>query len=176
MNYVHIASVALVGLALAGCNILQSKEEQCLQSGRLDMKDPDSLKVVQNLGDRGQASLQGVDGFWLRYSATNSYGGRLSSNMACEKLKGKWVRSERMEQIALENSQSQNLLTELRATTAKLNKSTADYRSCKTSACRAGMADEAGIPDPTGERAIREAKKEADSSAKTAVYDGTGPL
>lgn len=80
-------------VALPGCNLIQSKEEACLQSFRLELKDPDSAKVVQNLGQRGGVAPTDVEFFWLRYKATNSFGAYISTDVACEKEDGKWIRA-----------------------------------------------------------------------------------
>ena len=176
MNSFRVGLVALFWISLAGCSLVQSKEEQCLQSSRLEFKDPDSVKVVQNLGDRGQEMLATIGGFWLRYSATNTYGGRISSNMACEKLEGKWVRSERMEKFALMAATTAITLAGVNAESTKLEKRIADRRECKTRECIAAIAAEAGIPDPSGDRAFQRIAKDADTGARLTVFEGTGPL
>ena len=172
MNYFRIICVSLVGLALAGCNMLQSKEEQCLQSARLDMKDPDSLKVVQNLGDRGQESMRSVGGFWLRYSANNSYGARISSNMACMRQEGNWVRSDSLEQVAILRLQMEHDSEQMK-TALKLAKLTNKLRACKAKTdCEAAFAEAAIVDRNT----TQETRKDGDKSAKTVVFEETGPL
>lgn len=175
MSYIRIVSAALLALALVACNLLQSKEEQCLQSGRLSMKDPDSGKVVENLGGRGDAFTQSAGGFWLRYSATNSYGGRVAGNMACENSKGKWVRSENLERMALAAARVQIGLLGLKALNAKSQKLIDDLKTCKPREC-AALRAKIDTSDATGDRAIQEVHREADKLANTAVYEDTGPL
>ena len=95
----QVLLAVLVGVA--ACGSKSTPEEECLQSDRLSFKDPDSLKLVANLGDRG-ASPNGKGSFWLRYSATNSYGARTSANMACSlSVDGHWSRSESLESTAV---------------------------------------------------------------------------
>jgi hypothetical protein len=166
---------AVLVFLLVGCNLLQSKEDACLQSARLEMKDPDSAKVIQNLGDRGQAWM-GKEGFWLRYSATNSYGGRVSSNMACEKVDGKWTRSANMERKAILHETNKAYLERLQADTARLNQRIEARRACKTAECRAEINANAGPPDPTGERTLALADAAAGEKAKAVVFEETGPL
>ena len=64
-------------LILAGCSF-QSPGEECLTSCRKDLKDPDSGKVVS------------FDAPTLRYSATNTYGGRLTKETTCVKTGKGW--------------------------------------------------------------------------------------
>ena len=82
--------IALVTLALmAGC--AKSPGEQCLDSFRGDLKDPESGKVI---------SFQ--DGT-LVYTATNSYGARIQGKALCEEKvgeKGKWIRNRTGEYLA----------------------------------------------------------------------------
>lgn len=69
----------------------QTREEQCIESAKHSFKDPDSLKIVKNLGSRGQ-SVDNDNFFWLRFTGTNSYGGRIAANMACKKEGEIWIR------------------------------------------------------------------------------------
>lgn len=58
-----------------------SPEQVCLDSLRLELKDPDSAAVVANLGNRGLELKDGA--FFLRYKAKNSYGAYISSTTYC---------------------------------------------------------------------------------------------
>lgn len=81
-----------VFIIFASCHVLaQTKEEQCIESAKHSFKDPDSLKIVKNLGSRGQ-SVDNDNFFWLRFTGTNSYGGRIAANMACKKEGEIWIR------------------------------------------------------------------------------------
>lgn len=83
---------------------LLSKEEECLESTKMSFKDPESVRVLKNLGNRGQTDMNN-ESFWLRYSATNSYGGRISANIACTKAAGGWVRDEIWEKASISKIQ-----------------------------------------------------------------------
>ncbi len=73
-----LASVALA-LGLGGC--AKSPGEQCLDSFRLKLKDPDSGKVI----DFKEKTLA--------YTATNSYGARIQKKALCKQgLDGSWYR------------------------------------------------------------------------------------
>lgn len=98
MKLVRILIWLVTSALLTACNLLQSKEEQCLQSIRLQLNDPDSAKLVQNLGDRGEVDMAVV---WIRYSATNAFGARVSTNMACVMSGGKWVRGDTVEMLSV---------------------------------------------------------------------------
>ncbi len=100
-------SVIILCAILSGCNsseaphFLQSKEMQCLQSEALNFKDPTSLKVVKNLGDRrGAIEPADTDKFWLFYAAKNGYGAYGTQSMACEKTSQGWIRSNNEETLA----------------------------------------------------------------------------
>ena len=71
-------------------------EQQCLNSERLNFKDPDVL-FVANLGSRGLSEKQGQ--YWVRYKAKNSYGAYLQGNMLCEKdpTTGEWKKAKTAE-------------------------------------------------------------------------------
>ena len=81
-------TIAIIFLALAGCKVAPG--EECLDSFRSTLKDPESGKV-----------LSFVDPV-LTYTATNSYGARTQGKALCEKVgDGKWDRRYRKEQIAV---------------------------------------------------------------------------
>lgn len=86
-----LCSLALI-LFLTGC--WPSSERQCLDSVVLGFKDPDSAKVIKNLGKRGMSNM---NFFWLRYAAKNSYGAYVSQNMACHRVGDKWTRATDVE-------------------------------------------------------------------------------
>ena len=68
-------------------------EQQCLNSERMNFKDPDVL-FVANLSSRGMPEKQGQ--YWVRYKAKNSYGAYLQGNMLCEKdpTTGEWKKAK----------------------------------------------------------------------------------
>lgn len=103
---------------LSGCDDVKAKlhlmpnqdEQECLNSERLNFKDPDVL-FVANLGDRGLGVKP--DQYWVRYKAKNSYGAYVQGNMACKKniSTGKW-----------EKDQMQTILVEMQVTDALMKR------------------------------------------------------
>jgi hypothetical protein len=89
--------VAFSSLTLSGCDGIREKlhllpnqdEQECLNSEKLNFKDPEVL-FVANLGDRGWKL--NPNSYWVRYKAKNSYGAYLQGNMLCKKVNEKWVR------------------------------------------------------------------------------------
>ncbi|MDQ1817463.1 hypothetical protein RBA41_29575 [Massilia sp. CCM 9210] len=89
----------VIFFSAAGCDEIRTKmhmmpnqdEQECLNSERLNFKDPDVL-FVANLGDRGWKKLK-PNTYWVRYKAKNSYGAYMQGNMLCEKVNGKWRRA-----------------------------------------------------------------------------------
>jgi len=77
---VKLPLLVACALVLVGCQ--KSPGEQCLDSFRANLKDPDSGKV-----------LSFEDGT-LRYTATNSYGARTQGKALCKEYNGKWFRDE----------------------------------------------------------------------------------
>lgn len=73
---------------------------QCLNSFKEKLKDPESGKVIS------------FENFTLTYTATNSYGARIQGKALCKKLAEKWTRDTAAEQIKI-----------LNLTTDKLSKS-----------------------------------------------------
>jgi hypothetical protein len=71
-----------VPIFLIGCAEKESPGEECLASLRMDLKDPDSGKVVSF----ESGAIFGI----LKYTATNSYGGRIQNTAYCELVNGKW--------------------------------------------------------------------------------------
>ena len=115
--------------------MIQSKEESCLQSSRLEFKDPDSLAVVQNLGARGRTDKTDENVFWLRYKAKNSYGAFVSGNMACVLDAGKWRRdtvTELFTRLHIENKlYGEHLDVQITAIKSR----SAETSRCKTFSC-----------------------------------------
>lgn len=130
-----LACACACAVATTGCSLFESKEEQCLQSDRLAFKDPDSLKVVEILGNRGQRNLENDDSFWLRYSATNSYGARESANMVCTKKEGKWIRDTSIERDAERTAYTVLLTAALRTRADTLNQMTEALSACTDDRC-----------------------------------------
>lgn len=72
-------------LALAGC--AKSAGEQCLDSFRSSLKDPDSGRVI------------GFTDGTLTYTATNSYGARIQAKAICAKSDNQWSRDRIKEEL-----------------------------------------------------------------------------
>lgn len=72
-----VLPVALV--ALQGCRGVEPGQ-QCLDSFRDSLKDPESGKVISFVAPK------------LVYTATNSYGARTKGNALCMEIGGKWRR------------------------------------------------------------------------------------
>ena len=101
MARLHYLTLA-IALTACGPNAFRTPEEACLNSDALGFKDPTSLKVVANLGDRKfRNKPQPVEAFWIRYAAKNSYGAYTSANMACRKTDSGWVRDKSLEEEAI---------------------------------------------------------------------------
>lgn len=171
MNLPVVLLTLSLAFALSGCNLLQSKEEQCLQSSRMQFKDPDSGKVIQNLGDRGHEQTKVNKGFWIRYSATNSYGARVSSNMACEEARGAWVRAEDLENNAVTHAGLKLSLDAVNALNAKIQGNIDARKACKTAQCRAELGAVLGTGDPDGSIALRKTEDESFKEARRLVFD-----
>ncbi len=73
----------LLCLALTACS--KDPAEQCLDSFKNTLKDPDSGRVISFENGR------------LQYSATNSYGARVQGNAICQQNDSGWTR-DRMEE------------------------------------------------------------------------------
>lgn len=104
MKIRDIVALAVVAYLLCGCDEVRTRlhmmpnqdEQECLNSERLNFKDPDVL-FVANLGDRGWKLEPKT--YWVRYKAKNSYGAYLQGNMLCKQSGGKWVRDTSNELI-----------------------------------------------------------------------------
>jgi len=79
--------------------------------------------------------VAGEEFFWLRYKAKNSYGAFMSSNMACAKKDGKWVRDTSREVRAMSAIQ----LRHVKESTNELKRSTAALQACKTDSCKSAV-------------------------------------
>lgn len=90
-----------IPLFLAGC-LTKSPGEQCLDSFRMDLKDPDSGKVISFT----ESSLTDSK---LTYSATNTYGARIQKNALCAIVNGKWERARDLERITAYNLSTEKL-------------------------------------------------------------------
>lgn len=165
----------VVALSMTGCNLVRSPEEQCLQSSRLQFKDPDSGKVIANLGDRSHSKTKLDGGFWLRYSATNSYGARVSSNMVCEKGPDGWARSLASEAITLTMAGVALTTRRFEASNVKLAAELEEMKACKTQACRRSFPQSDPL-DPDGSRARDRMQRDAEAEAKRLIFDEVGSL
>lgn len=160
--YAVSAAIALTA-ALAGCDTFQSKEQACLESVRLNFKDPDSLMLVKNLGRRGQTAKEGDTVFWLRHKAKNSYGAYTSENMACHKsLAGKWERATIDETIAVQIAYGKLLDENI--------KGWRELRAWQDN-CKTGMCNGTHEP-PKPAEGIEQLK----DMAKKVVYEGLADL
>lgn len=73
----------LAAVALVGCQ--KSPGEQCLDSFRAGLKDPESGKVLS------------FENGTLRYTATNSYGARTQGKALCKESNNTWARDQQGE-------------------------------------------------------------------------------
>ena len=102
----------IVSLTATGCERpaaalaapVLSRAEQCLNSFKLQLKDPDSAAVVADLGLRDFKGYEFTEGFFVRYKAKNSFGAYVSSNALCEKRISGYERSEIGEDIVLKHT------------------------------------------------------------------------
>ena len=81
---------AQVLVALAGCQ--KNPGDECLDSFRMRLKDPDSGKVIS------------FEAGTLRYTATNSYGARIQGSAICKQVEGKWSRDSVAEDLKVLNT------------------------------------------------------------------------
>ncbi len=161
----------LLVIGLSGCDGIRSKEEQCLQSARLEFKDPDSLAVVENMGARGQPSGKDEHFFWLRYKAKNSYGAYISGNMACSLQGGRWARDGALESSAISKIYARRLAE----ATQRMNDRTDAIQACKTKDCWSKLVkgSSSGMsPEDVAQAEMARAKKEATET----VLEGIDPL
>ena len=96
MRAIHIS--ALVALfALQGC-LDDGPGQQCLSSFKVDLKDPESGKVL---------SFEDPE---LTYTATNSYGARIQGKALCVKVGDKWQRDHGSEFLKITKRNRDTLL------------------------------------------------------------------
>lgn len=81
-----VASGAVL-IALSGCG--ESPAEQCLDSFKTTLKDPNSGQVIS------------FENNLLTYTATNSYGGRVQGKAMCTQQDDKWVRDLAREDLRI---------------------------------------------------------------------------
>ncbi len=115
MRWICIPALA-VTMLLNGCN--KAPAEQCLDSFRGDLKDPESPKVI---------SFEGGE---LIYTATNSYGARVKGRALCsEDPKGKWRRDRTAEHSLV----ADEMTARMRKSTAcmKNREWTTHYSECR---------------------------------------------
>lgn len=123
MKKLNIFFAIGTAIFIAGCDDIREKlhmlpnqdEQECLNSERLNFKDPDVL-FVANLGSRGLETK--VDQYWVRYKAKNSYGAYLQGNMLCMKKNEKWVRdttSEFLLELQLEGDLLEKINAKIRS-------------------------------------------------------------
>jgi hypothetical protein len=69
---------------------------ECLGSAGRQLGQPGSLKLLENLGNRGNRD---ESGFWIRYARQNQMGVYVPSNMACAQSaeSGDWARDRATE-------------------------------------------------------------------------------
>jgi len=86
-----LAAGGAMALVFAGTRGLTDAAAECLHSAGLHLAHPDSLRLLGNLGNRGN---QDEAGFWIRYAARNQMGVYVPSNMACARSaeSGDWIR------------------------------------------------------------------------------------
>jgi len=163
-----LTAIFLACIGLVGCNLFKSQEQLCLESTRLEFNDPDSIAVVQNLGDRGggQTPDGPSKGFWLRYKAKNSYGAFVSKNMACKNLGDLWVRDSGREAGALMDAN----IKYLEDVERQVNADKKNIAACKNAECFEKYRVEQ-LLNP-----VEKAFAEAERKAMALVYDSIQPL
>lgn len=87
-NISKIVATLPFALLLASC-LSKDPANQCLDSFRSDLKDPDSGKVL--------VFKDNV----LTYTATNSYGARIQGKAFCKEFNGKWARDKHQESVMI---------------------------------------------------------------------------
>lgn len=165
-NFRLIYVLFFTTFGLVSCDLIKSPEQQCLESTKLDFKDPDSLKFISNLGSRGLAPDDKY--FWIRYSATNSYGARIAANMACEKnSNGKWERSQSHEASARLRIYADSLESEKN----KLIENNQKIKECKSSACVNHL-----LSGLSAEALVEKTLASANTLTDERIYRSAGPL
>lgn len=92
------AAAIACSAAAVGCNVHLVDREAwaCLDSERLNFRNPDSVELVQVLGKSQDGTI------WIRYKGQNGFGGYSQENMACHEVGGKVVRNHAAEEIAVQ--------------------------------------------------------------------------
>lgn len=101
-------------IALSGCE--KSPAEQCLESFKTTLKDPNSRQVIS------------FENNLLTYTATNSFGARIQGKAMCTQEGGKWVRDK----LAELNMSMDKALQEINAAEACRNAG-GSYADCQQS-------------------------------------------
>ena len=90
INIAKFAAALPFALLLTSC-LSRDPGNQCLDSFRSTLKDPDSGKVLE------------FRDHILTYTATNSYGARIQGNAFCTESNGKWTRDKYQESVMIDN-------------------------------------------------------------------------
>lgn len=88
-NILKILATLPFALLLASC-LSKDPANQCLDSFRSNLKDPDSGKVL--------VFKDNV----LTYTATNSYGARIQGKAFCKEFNEKWARDKHQESVMID--------------------------------------------------------------------------
>lgn len=83
-----LLGIFFAAVTLTGC-LSKSPGEQCLESFKTELKDPDSGKVIS------------FNDSILVYTATNSFGARIQGRAICKSTDGKWSRSRYDEELTI---------------------------------------------------------------------------
>lgn len=89
INIAKYAAALPFALLLTSC-LSRDPANQCLDSFRSNLKDPDSGKVLAF-----QDNL-------LTYTATNTYGARVQGKAFCKESDGKWARDKYQESVMID--------------------------------------------------------------------------
>lgn len=89
INIAKFAVVLPFALLLTSC-LSSDPGNQCLDSFRSNLKDPDSGKVLEFRDNI------------LTYTATNSYGARIQGRAFCTESDGKWARDRYQESVMID--------------------------------------------------------------------------
>jgi hypothetical protein len=126
-------------LAVTGCapdtpklDPKKSLETTCMDSFKLSLKDPDSIHMVANLGDRGVTDDK-VNGFWLRYKAKNSYGAFDSKNVYCIiKSDGTAAQDDAYENLTVINEENSLIKAQIRGMKAGKTRGETNWGNTET--------------------------------------------
>lgn len=137
-NMFKVNFTILLSLLLSSCQ-LNDPGNQCLDSFRLKLKDPDSGKVVS------------FEAPTLIYTATNAYGGRVQGRALCRKVNDKWVRDYSKEYLEILDGAISKLKASnnCRKAGGKAIDCAGDSLALKSSAIRLGPVDEKMLEQET---------------------------